>query len=100
MKKIFKNLLGFFREKPKLKTISTNDWNTMEDSTPDYYSPIIALVEDTESSLCGYDFICVWRASDDDGEDIYTISGTDNILTDKIIKWAYLEADGEMESKL
>ena len=100
MEKIVETILGCIIEKPKPKTISTDDWNLMEDKLPDYYSPIIALVEDTESSLCGYDFICVWRASDDDGEDIYTISGTDNILTDKIIKWAYLEADGEMESKL
>jgi hypothetical protein len=82
------------------KTITTDDWNLMEDKIPNYYSLIIALVEDNDPIKCGYDFVCVWRASDDEGEDCYNTWFTANVLKGKIIKWAYLEIDDETESKL
>jgi hypothetical protein len=72
----------------------------MEDKIPNYYRFIIALVEDNDPIKCGYDFVCVWRASDDDGKDYYNTCSTDNVLKDKIIKWAYLEIDDETLSKL
>lgn len=56
----------------EINRLKGEEWISVEDSPPEYYKSVWAEFENGNVAA-------VWRAVGDDGEDIYTITGTHNI---------------------
>ena len=54
---------------------------------PPYYSEVIVECENNEGLKEHY---IVWLSVDDDGEYVWTVYGTDIILTKEVIRWRFL----------
>lgn len=60
-------------------------WVPISERLPEYYHPVLVRTDTN-------DRLVVWRACDDDGENIYTIHKTDYVTDKTITHWCELPA--------